>query len=205
MTRRQSGEAGEASVAPLSGINGLQEKEMAKCKNPELVMETSMGTIHAELWADQAPVTAKNFEAYVRDGFFDGLIFHRVIPKFMIQGGGFTPEMAQKPAKSPIRNEAKSDVRNQRGTLAMARTSVVDSATSQFFINLVDNDFLNHQNETANGFGYCVFGKVTCGMDVVDEIAGVPTGSRGGHQDVPLKPVVITSARMREDAPGAGA
>lgn len=162
--------------------------------NPVVVMETNKGTVKIELWADKAPITVENFLRYTDNAFFDGLIFHRVIPGFMIQGGGFSPDMVQKSTYEPIKNEAKADVPNDRGTLAMARTNVVDSATSQFFINLVDNDFLNHTDETARGFGYAVFGAVIEGMDVVDAIAQVQTGAgRGGHQDVPTEPIVITS------------
>ena len=181
--------------APQTG----SEWTMTDGKNPVVVIETSKGTIKAELWADKAPVTVKNFVGYVEDKFFDGLIFHRVIPNFMIQGGGFTSDMAQKQTKAQIKNEARADVPNARGTLAMARTDVVDSATSQFFINLVDNDFLDHKDETQSGFGYCAFGKVTDGMDVVDSIAGVRTGTRGGHGDVPVEPVVIKSIRLAEE------
>lgn len=166
--------------------------------NPIVVIETSKGTIKAELWADKAPATVENFIAYANDKFFDGTIFHRVIPRFMIQGGGFTPSMNQKPTRAPVRNEARADTPNARGTLAMARTAVVDSATSQFFINLVDNGFLNHQSQSPQGFGYCVFGKVIDGMDVVDAIAAVPTGTVSGHQDVPREPVAITSIRLAE-------
>ena len=137
--------------------------------NPIVIIETSEGTIKAELWPDKAPLTVKNFLKYSEKNYYDGTIFHRVIKNFMIQGGGFVAPMTQKKTDAPIKNEAKSDVGNARGTLAMARTGVVDSATSQFFINLVDNTFLNHKNETTQGFGYCVFGKVTEGMDIVDK------------------------------------
>ncbi len=160
-----------------------------------IVFETSKGTITAELWADKSPKTVENFLAYVDDGFFDGLVFHRVIPGFMVQGGGMNADMQPKSGKAPIENEAATDVKNDRGTLAMARTNDPHSATSQFFINLVDNDFLNFSSATMQGFGYCVFGKVTDGMDVVDAIAQVPTGNVGMHGDVPLEPVTITSAK----------
>jgi len=162
--------------------------------NPIVVMETNKGTVRIELWADKAPITVANFLRYTDNSFFDGLIFHRVIPGFMIQGGGFSPDLVQKSTYEEIKNEAKADVPNDRGTLAMARTGVVDSATSQFFINLVDNDFLNHTDETSRGFGYAVFGAVIEGMEVVDAIAAVPTGpGRGGMQNVPTEPVIITS------------
>lgn len=168
----------------------------ATAENTGVVIETSLGTIKAEIWADKAPVTAANFLKYTDEKFFDGLIFHRVIGGFMIQGGGFTPDMRQKRATSAaIKNEARSDVKNERGTFAMARTSVVDSATCQFFINLVDNGFLDHKAKTDAGFGYCVFGKVTEGMDVVDAIAKVATGSAMGHENVPKTPVVMKSVR----------
>ncbi len=167
---------------------------------PVVTIETSHGTITAELFADKAPLTVANFLSYVDNKSYDGTIFHRVIPNFMIQGGGFTPEMTQKPTAEPIRNEARADVRNERGTLAMARTQVVDSATSQFFINLKDNAFLNHTAPTPRGFGYAVFGRVTSGMDVVDRIAQVPTETHpSGHGDVPQTPVVIQSVRRAAD------
>jgi cyclophilin family peptidyl-prolyl cis-trans isomerase len=174
--------------------------------NVNVVIETSLGRIRAELWADKAPGTVANFLKYTDDKFFDGLIFHRVISGFMIQGGGFTPDMRQKRATYPaIKNEARSDVKNMRGTLAMARTGVIDSATCQFFINLVDNGFLDHKAKTDAGFGYCAFGKVTEGMDVVDAIAKVAAGTVGGHENVPLKPVLIKSAcRDRPAAPVVG-
>lgn len=151
-------------------------------------IRTSLGEITVELFDDRAPVTCENFRQYIAEGYFNDTIFHRVIPNFMIQGGGMDADMRSKPTRDPIRNEADNGESNRRGTLAMARTSVVDSATSQFFINLRDNDFLNHGSRD---FGYAVFGCVADGMDVVDAIAGVPTGRRGGHQDVPLEAVRI--------------
>jgi len=163
--------------------------------NPVIVIDTSMGSITAELWPDRAPVTAANMLSYIDDGFYDGLVFHRVIKDFMIQGGGMDADMRSKPTGEPIVNEAATDLRNDRGTLAMARTSDVNSATAQFFINLVDNDFLNHQDETPRGFGYCAFGQVTDGMDAVDKIASVATGQQGHHSDVPVDPVCINSIR----------
>jgi len=156
-----------------------------------VVLHTSMGDITIELSPDKAPISVQNFLQYVDDGFFDGTIFHRVIDGFMIQGGGFTEKMVQKPTRDPIKNEAKNGLKNIRGSLAMARTNVVDSATSQFFINLVDNDFLDH---SPRNFGYAVFGKVVKGMDVVDAIAHVPKGRSGPHGDVPVEAVVIQSA-----------
>ena len=163
--------------------------------NSVVTIETSAGTIRAELWDDRAPITVANFLGYVDDGFFDGLIFHRVIDGFMAQGGGFTPDMQQKATGPQIKNEAAADKANNRGTLAMARTSVVDSATAQFFINLVDNDFLDHRDETEQGFGYCAFGEVIDGLDVVDKIAAVKTGRHGPFSDVPVEPVEIQSIR----------
>ena len=154
-------------------------------------METSMGTITLELDDAKAPETVANFVQYAKDGHYDGTIFHRVIDGFMIQGGGFTKDMNQKETREPIRNEAMNGLKNLRGTIAMARTMVVDSATSQFFINLVDNVFLNFQNPTPQGFGYAVFGKVVDGMDVVDQIAKVKTGFSGPHQNVPEEAIVI--------------
>jgi cyclophilin family peptidyl-prolyl cis-trans isomerase len=159
-----------------------------------VLLSTSMGDIKVELYEKEAPETVKNFLSYVTDGFFDGTIFHRVIPGFMVQGGGFTPDMAQKETKAQIKNEATNGLKNDNGTLAMARTNVVDSATSQFFINVKDNDFLNHQGQA--NFGYCVFGKVVEGLDIVQQIEGVATGRKGGHDDVPLEPVTINSATV---------
>ena len=156
-----------------------------------VTMETSKGTITLALDDEKAPETVKNFVQYAKDGHYDGTIFHRVIDGFMIQGGGFTKDMNQKETREPIRNEAMNGLRNRRGTIAMARTMVVDSATSQFFINLVDNDFLDFQNPTPQGFGYAVFGEVTDGLEVVDAIGKVQTGSVGPYQNVPDEAVVI--------------
>ena len=162
---------------------------------PVVVIDTSEGVITVELWPDKSPKTVKNFLSYVDAGFFDGLIFHRVIPGFMIQGGGFTPDMQQKATQAPVENEAAADVGNGRGTLAMARTNDPHSATAQFFINHKDNDFLNHSAPTTQGYGYCVFGKVIDGMDVVDAIAAVKTTNVGGMGDVPAQPVLIRSIK----------
>jgi cyclophilin family peptidyl-prolyl cis-trans isomerase len=157
-----------------------------------VLMKTSAGDIKIELFDKQAPETVKNFLQYVDAKHYDGTIFHRVIDNFMIQGGGFTKDLAQKPTKPPIKNEAKADLKNLRGTIAMARTSVVNSATAQFFINVVDNAFLDHKDETAQGFGYCVFGKVVDGMDVVDKIKSVKTGGCGPlGSDAPVEQVGI--------------
>ena len=159
-------------------------------------LHTNHGVIGIELDAERAPKTTANFLAYVRDGHFDGTIFHRVIDGFMIQGGGFEPGMKQKPTGEPIDNEANNGLKNARYTIAMARTNDPHSATAQFFINLVDNGFLNHTAPTPQGYGYAVFGKVVEGMDVVDAIKKVKTGNRAGHQDVPLEDVVITKAEI---------
>ena len=159
-------------------------------------IETTMGTISLELDEAKAPATVKNFVEYANSGHYDGTIFHRVIDGFMVQGGGFTKSMDQKPTREPIMNEAMNGLKNLRGTIAMARTMVVDSATSQFFINLVDNAFLDFTNPTPQGFGYAVFGKVTDGMDVVDAIAKVKTGFSGPHQNVPEEPVVIRKVKI---------
>lgn len=165
-------------------------------KNPVVLMETSLGNIKIELDQAKAPVTVKNVLSYVDEKFYDGTIFHRVINNFMIQGGGFTQDMQQKKTNAPIKNEAGNGLKNKRGTIAMARTMVVDSATAQFFINVIDNDFLDHRDETPQGFGYAVFGKVLEGMDVVDKIKAVRTGSKMGSSDVPLDAVVIRSVKM---------
>ena len=154
--------------------------------------QTTLGDFTIELMPKEAPVTVENFERYVREEFFDGLIFHRVIPGFVIQGGGLTPDMSQKDNHAPIKNEATNGVKNERGFLSMARTNDINSATSQFFINLKDNDFLDHK---PGSYGYAVFAKIVDGMDVIDQIAGVKTGRRRGHDDVPVEDVVIISAR----------
>jgi peptidyl-prolyl cis-trans isomerase A (cyclophilin A) len=158
---------------------------------PKVKFSTTAGDFVVELYADKAPKTVENFLSYVRDKHYDGTIFHRVISGFMIQGGGFMPDMQQKPTRAPIALETRPELKNDRGTLAMARTANPNSATAQFFINVVDNASLNAPNP--DGYGYAVFGKVVSGMDVVDKIKGVPTGSRGPHQNVPATPVVINS------------
>ena len=157
-----------------------------------ITIETTHGNIIIELNEDKAPETVKNFLSYVENGFFDGTIFHRVIPNFMIQGGGFEVGMVEKPTEEEIKNEADNGLTNDRGTIAMARTNEPHSATSQFFINHNDNSFLNHTAPTGTGWGYCVFGKVTDGMDVIDAIAAVSTGNNGGHGDVPVEDIVMT-------------
>jgi cyclophilin family peptidyl-prolyl cis-trans isomerase len=170
--------------------------ERQEKSNPSVVLSTNMGDIRIELFAAQAPVTTKNFLDYASEGFYDGLIFHRVIPGFMVQGGGFDRQMKQKATKSPIKNEAANGLKNRVGSIAMARTSVVDSATAQFFINVKDNTFLDHRNTSSDGFGYAVFGHVAEGMDVVQKIEQVKTASRGSYQDVPVEAVVIHSVRV---------
>ena len=160
-----------------------------------ITIKTNHGDISVELFEDKAPISCENFRQYVTDGHYNGTVFHRVIPNFMIQGGGMDESMASKPTRDPIKNEADNGETNARGTLAMARTNVVDSATSQFFINLRDNDFLNHGGRD---FGYAVFGKVTDGMDIVDAIAAVPTGTRAGHQDVPVDAVTILEVTVND-------
>jgi peptidyl-prolyl cis-trans isomerase B (cyclophilin B) len=159
-----------------------------------VTLETSHGNIVIKLNDEKAPETVKNFLNYVNDGFYDGTIFHRVIPNFMIQGGGFMPGMVQKRTEDPVKNEADNGLKNDRGTIAMARTNDPQSATAQFFINHNDNDFLNHTTPTGTGWGYCVFGKVIDGMDSVDAIAAVSTGNEGGHADVPNETVTINKA-----------
>lgn len=159
--------------------------------NPSVIIKTSMGDIQVELNEQQAPISTANFLSYVDSGFYNGTIFHRVIPNFMIQGGGFIKDMTQKVTKVPIKNEAGNGLKNLRGTIAMARTGVVDSATSQFFINHKDNSFLDHRSNSSSGYGYAVFGAVTNGMEIVDKIAQVSTGMRSGMKDVPRQPVTI--------------
>jgi cyclophilin family peptidyl-prolyl cis-trans isomerase len=161
---------------------------------------TSLGDFDIELFPKEAPQTVENFLRYVDDGFFDGTIFHRIVPGFVIQGGGLTPEYRPKQTREPIKNEADNGLKNSRGSLSMARTSDINSATSQFFVNLKDNDFLDHKSKSASQYGYAVFGKVTKGMDVVDKIAAVSTGRRKGYDDAPLEDVVIVSARRIDAA-----
>jgi cyclophilin family peptidyl-prolyl cis-trans isomerase len=183
-------------LASLGGADAAAA-QTAKGGKPVVTLTTTLGVIEVELDTEKAPISAENFLKYVDEGHYDGTIFHRVIPGFMIQGGGFSEQFVQKPTHAPIKNEAGNGLQNLRGTLAMARTNVVDSATAQFFINLKDNDFLNHSGPGPQ-FGYAVFGRVVSGMDVVDKIAGVPTGSKGPHQDVPKTAVVIQSAKRKK-------
>lgn len=159
-------------------------------------LHTNHGVITLELDAEKAPITVENFLAYVSAGHYDNTVFHRVIDGFMIQGGGFEPGMKQKPTRDPIQNEANNGLKNERGTVAMARTQAPHSASAQFFINVADNDFLNHRSPDLQGWGYCVFGKVSDGFDVVDQIRKVKTGSSGFHQDVPKEDVIIERAEI---------
>lgn len=170
----------------------VEPKKVEKIMNPSVKLETSLGEITIELNAEKAPVTVKNFLSYVEDEFYDGTVFHRVIKNFMIQGGGMTPDLSEKNTKAPITNESSNGLKNDRGTIAMARTNDLNSATSQFFINVVDNAGLNHGGPYG---GYAVFGKVTEGMNVVDAIREVSTGNKGGHGDVPKQDIVIKSIK----------
>lgn len=164
-----------------------------------ILLSTNQGTITIRLNHEKAPITSKNFEEYVNEGYYDGLIFHRVINNFMIQGGGFTPDMAPRKTKTPIKNEAKNGISNKKGTIAMARTMDPHSASAQFFINVADNGFLDHTAETTEGWGYCVFGEVVDGMDVVNRIKSVATTMKAGHQDVPVESIIIEKAEVIED------
>jgi cyclophilin family peptidyl-prolyl cis-trans isomerase len=183
------------AILPFAAVSPTAiGKEPAQ--NPRVRMTTSVGVIELELSADKAPQTVKNFLAYVERGHYNGVIFHRVIPGFMIQGGGFLPGMREKPTTAPIKNEADNGLNNAAGTIAMARTSDPHSASAQFFINTVNNSNLDHRGQTMQGWGYCVFGKVTSGMDVVKKIESTPTGSAGHFQDVPKKDVVIEKVEL---------
>ena len=182
-------------VLGFAGSAAAQGDAKASTSHPRVALDTSKGRIVLELDAEKAPKTVANFLQYVKSGHYNGVIFHRVMDGFMIQTGGFTADMSQKPTKPPIKNEADNGLKNETWTVAMARTPAKDSATAQFFINLKDNDFLNHGGRD---FGYAVFGRVVSGMDVVDKIAGVPTGSKGPHQDVPKTAVVIQSAKRKK-------
>lgn len=186
------------ALAAALGLGATATQSFAQAKgNPMVVMETSMGTIKIELFADKAPITVKNFLSYVEDKHYDGTIYHRVIKDFMIQGGGFDADMKQKKTKAPITNESGNGLMNTRGTLAMARTGDPDSATSQFFINTVDNGFLD-KAKARDGVGYCVFGRVVEGMDVVDKIRAVATGQKAGMSDVPSDTVSIKSVKKAD-------
>lgn len=175
------------SIATVNSSNG----------NPLITLETSKGIILIELYPEKAPVTVKNFLSYVDSGFYDGTLFHRVIPNFMIQGGGFNSDMQRKSTKAPIPNEADNGLKNDRGNIAMARTQDPHSATAQFFINIIDNDFLNHKSKSGQAWGYAVFGKVVKGMDVVDAISKLKTTKSGMMRDVPIEPVLIVKAKRK--------
>jgi len=181
-----------AAIVSLVTAGGI----MAAESNPKVEMETSKGKMVIELFPEKAPETVKNFLNYVEAKFYDGTIFHRVIANFMIQGGGFSVDMKRKSAGKPIKNEADNGLKNDRGTIAMARTGDPHSATAQFFINSVNNDFLNHKSKTQQGWGYVVFGKVISGMDVIDAISEVKTVTHGGYRDVPAETIEIRSARV---------
>ena len=183
-------------LAPATGLT-RDNPENKGANMVTVTMETNKGVITLELDADKAPESVANFIAYARAGHYDGTIFHRVIPGFMIQGGGFGTDMQQKPTNPPIKNEANNGLKNDKGTVAMARTNIPDSATSQFFINVKDNDFLNHTAPTQQGWGYTVFGRVTDGMDVVALIEGVPTANKSGQQDVPVDDVIIEKVTVQ--------
>jgi cyclophilin family peptidyl-prolyl cis-trans isomerase len=182
-------------VLAMVGAGAADAQGQAKA-NPRVVLETTKGKIVIELYPEKAPKTVDNFLQYVSSGFYNGVIFHRVIPGFMIQGGGFNPDMTQKPTKGSIQNEADNGLRNERGTLAMARTGDPHSASAQWFINVADNRSLNHTGKSQQGWGYAVFGKVVEGMDVVDAIVGVRTTQKGPYGDVPVEPIVITKASV---------
>jgi cyclophilin family peptidyl-prolyl cis-trans isomerase len=184
-----------SGFAPLQNVSAADSKNDAK--NPVVLITTSMGKIKVELDATNAPISTKNFVDYVKAKHYDGTVFHRVIPSFMIQGGGMKKDLSPQPgSKDPIKNEAGNGLKNLEGTIAMARTSVVDSGTDQFFINVKDNSFLDHRDDTDQGYGYAVFGKVLSGLDVVHKIEHVETNTQSGNENVPVKPVVIKSIRM---------
>ena len=190
-----------ATVVGLAPVTGYSQDNQSNAKGAGMVkvtMETSMGVITLELDREKAPVTVDNFVNYAKSGHYDGTVFHRVIPGFMIQGGGFDSDMKQKSTQSPIKIEADNGLKNTKGTVAMARTNDPNSATSQFFINVADNGFLDHKSPTAQGWGYAVFGKVTGGMDVVEAIEKVETGNNSGHQNVPKKQVIIEKVTVEE-------
>ena len=190
-----------ATVVGLLPVTGYSQDNQSNTKGADMVkvtMETSKGVITLELDSEKAPVSVENFVKYARAGHYDGTIFHRVIPGFMIQGGGFDTDMKQKDTNPPIKIEADNGLKNTKGTVAMARTSDPNSATSQFFINVADNAFLDHKSPTQQGWGYAVFGRVTDGMEVVDSIEKVKTGNNYGHQDVPLKEVIIRKVTIEE-------
>jgi len=182
----------------LAAVSGAAQGDPAagQAANPRVALKTTLGEIVVELYPDKAPLSVQNFLGYVNEGFYKGTVFHRVIPGFMIQGGGLTAGLSQKPTRTPVKNEATNGLKNERGTIAMARTADPHSATAQFFINVADSDFLNHREQSPQGWCYAVFGRVVQGMDVVDKIVAVPTTTVGPYQNVPVKPVVIESAEL---------
>ena len=186
------------AVAPATGLTQDNPTSKQGADMVTVTMETNKGVITLELDREKAPDSVENFVTYAKSGHYDGTIFHRVIPGFMVQGGGFDSSMQQKDTNPPIKNEAANGLKNDKGTVAMARTNVPDSATSQFFINVKDNDFLNHTSPTPQGWGYAVFGKVTDGMDVVESIENVATANKGGQQDVPVSDVIIEKVTIQE-------
>ena len=186
------------AVAPATGLTQDNSTSKQGANMVTVTMETNKGVITLELDREKAPDSVENFVTYAKSGHYDGTIFHRVIPGFMIQGGGFDSSMQQKDTNPPIKNEAANGLKNDKGTVAMARTNVPDSATSQFFINVKDNDFLNHTSPTPQGWGYAVFGKVTDGIDVVESIENVATANKGGQQDVPVSDVIIVKVTVQE-------
>ena len=185
-----------AAVAAVFALSVMAPAALAATQNPHVLLTTSAGNIELQLDSQKAPVSVENFLKYVNSGFYNNTTFHRVIPGFMVQGGGFNEQMQQKQPNPPIKNEADNGLKNDKGTIAMARTQDPHSATSQFFVNVKDNDFLNHTGKNAQGWGYTVFGKVTSGMDVIEKMRGVPTGRFGMHADVPKTPVTINSAKI---------
>lgn len=197
-TRPRTVEPTELTASPAKKSAPLKAETKTKPgEKPFVVFDTSMGSFTMELEPEKAPESVKNFLQYVDDGFYDGTVFHRVIPGFVVQGGGFSPDLAKKPTRGPVVSEASNGLKNVTGSVAMARTSDPDSATSQFYVNLKDNQALDHRDMSRSGIGYTVFGHVTDGMDVVQNIANVPRGNKNGMGDVPNEPVVINSARRR--------
>ncbi len=186
-------------LLPALLLLGLAAQPLTATAGPRVDIQTSMGDIVVELHDTRAPATVDNFLGYAEEGFYDGTVFHRVIDGFMIQGGGMTADLRKKPTRAPVKNEADNGLKNDKGTIAMARTSDPHSATAQFFINVADNDFLNHSGKTARGWGYAVFGRVVEGMEVVERIEAVPTGRQRGMGDVPLEPVTIKRISLVED------
>ncbi len=182
----------------VEATNATQSNGDKMAANPQVKIETTLGDITLELDAKNAPISTENFITYVKSGHYDGTIFHRVIPNFMVQGGGMNPDMSEKPSKASIQNEANNGLKNDKGTVAMARTNDPHSASAQFFINIKDNDFLNFRSEDMQGWGYAVFGKVVDGMDVVDKIEKVQTGDTGFHQDVPQDPIILNKVTVIE-------